>query len=73
MSSLLIYLFEQSKGLQNLFEEIVTNPAEFDSSGLLKLRRRIDPDGPQHSCAVGCSPNMCKGESFHVRLIHDLS
>jgi pyridoxal phosphate phosphatase PHOSPHO2 len=54
----------QSKGLQNLFEEIVTNPAEFEPSGLLKLRRRVDPNGPQHSCTVGCSPNMCKGDSL---------
>jgi hypothetical protein len=51
----------QSKGLQTLFDEIVTNPAEWDSSGLLKLRRKIDPSGPQHSCKVGCSANMCKG------------
>lgn len=47
--------------MDSLFEEIITNPAEWDPSGLLKLRRRIDPDGPQHQCKVGCSPNMCKG------------
>src|ERR1700728_4276205 len=51
----------QSKGLSTLFEEIVTNPAEWDPSGLLKLRRRVDANGPQHTCKVGCSPNMCKG------------
>lgn len=51
----------KSKGLENLFEEIVTNPAEWESSGLLNLRRRVDPNGPQHSCKVGCSSNMCKG------------
>lgn len=51
----------QHKGLENLYEEIITNPAEWDPSGLLKVRRRIDPEGPQHSCHVGCSPNMCKG------------
>jgi pyridoxal phosphate phosphatase PHOSPHO2 len=57
-----------------LFEEIVTNPAEWDSSGLLKLRRRIDPSGPQHACKVGCNPNMCKGNlgvsqiSFSIHL-----
>ena len=45
-----------------MFHEIVTNPAEWDPSGLLKLRRKIDPSGPQHDCKVGCSPNMCKGE-----------
>jgi len=54
-------LCNQSKGLEDLFTEIVTNPAEWEPSGLLKLRRRVDPSGPQHSCKVGCSPNMCKG------------
>ena len=44
-----------------LFREIVTNPAHFEPSGLLRLRRRIAPDGPQHTCDVGCSANMCKG------------
>jgi len=54
-------LLPQSKKLENLFEEIVTNPAEWDPSGLLRLKRRVDPNGPQHNCTVGCSPNMCKG------------
>ncbi|KAG0701323.1 putative phosphatase-domain-containing protein [Suillus ampliporus] len=63
-NSVFISTILESKGLQNLFEEIVTNPAEFDPSGLLKLHRRVDPNGPQHSCAVGCSPNMCKGEEL---------
>ena len=53
----------QSKGLDALFDEIVTNPAEWEASGKLNLRRRIDPSGPQHECKVGCSPNMCKGET----------
>lgn len=46
-----------------VFREIVTNPASFTESGLLRLRRRISPDGPQHTCTVGCSANMCKGGS----------
>lgn len=54
----------KEKGLDTLFDEIITNPAEWDASGLLKLRRRIDPDGPQHQCTVGCSPNMCKGDEL---------
>ncbi|EJF65344.1 hypothetical protein DICSQDRAFT_99089 [Dichomitus squalens LYAD-421 SS1] len=58
----------KSKGLDNLFDEIVTNPAEWDESGLLKLRRRIDPSGPQHKCQVGCSPNMCKGDELEAFL-----
>ena len=53
----------KSKGLQDLFTEIVTNPAEWDPSGLLKLRRHVDPNGPQHNCPVGCDANICKGES----------
>src|SRR6267154_5366957 len=56
----------QSKGLTTLFEEIVTNPAEWDTSGLLRLRRKIDPNGPQHACKIGCSPNMCKGMVRHI-------
>lgn len=44
-----------------LFDEIVTNPAHFEPSGLLKLTRRVPPEGPQHGCKVGCSANMCKG------------
>ncbi|KAF8904457.1 phosphatase phospho-type [Gymnopilus junonius] len=67
-NSVFISTILESKGLQSLFEEIITNPAEWDPSGLLKLRRRVDPDGPQHSCAVGCSPNMCKGEELEAFL-----
>jgi pyridoxal phosphate phosphatase PHOSPHO2 len=52
----------QSKGLEDLFDEIVTNPATWEDNGLLNLRRRVDPNGPQHGCTVGCSPNMCKGK-----------
>lgn len=67
-NSIFISTILKSKGLENLFDEIVTNPAEWDESGLLKLRRRIDPDGPQHKCTVGCSPNMCKGEELDAFL-----
>jgi len=67
-NSVFITTILKSKGLQDLFEEIVTNPAEWDSSGLLQLRRRVDPDGPQHQCQVGCSPNMCKGEELEAFL-----
>jgi len=51
----------EDNGLATLFDEIITNPAEWDPSGLLKLHRRVDPQGPQHSCSIGCQPNMCKG------------
>ncbi|KAG9220693.1 hypothetical protein CCMSSC00406_0003792 [Pleurotus cornucopiae] len=63
-NSVFISTILKDKGLDDLFEEVITNPAEFEPSGLLSLRRRVDPDGPQHSCTVGCSPNMCKGEEL---------
>ncbi|PKI83483.1 hypothetical protein MVES_002417 [Malassezia vespertilionis] len=47
-----------------LFREIVTNPAAWDAQGMLHLSRRVPPDGPQHSCKVGCSANMCKGDEL---------
>ncbi|KAJ7178380.1 phosphatase phospho-type [Mycena crocata] len=53
-NSVYISIILKEKGLQGMFDEIVTNPAEWDPSGLLVLRRRVDPNGPQHTCAVGC-------------------
>ncbi|KAF9049984.1 phosphatase phospho-type [Panaeolus papilionaceus] len=67
-NSVFISTILKAKGLEDLFQEIITNPAEWDNSGLLKLRRRVDPLGPQHSCQVGCSPNMCKGEELEAFL-----
>ncbi|PFH53831.1 hypothetical protein AMATHDRAFT_136744 [Amanita thiersii Skay4041] len=67
-NSVFISTILEAKNLQNLFKEIITNPAEWDESGLLKLRRKIDLDGPQHSCTVGCNPNMCKGEELEAFL-----
>jgi len=67
-NSVFISTILENKGLDTLFEEIVTNPAEWEPSGLLNLRRRIDPNGPQHSCTVGCSPNMCKGDELDAFL-----
>lgn len=67
-NSVFISTILQSKGLGTLFQEIITNPADWEPSGLLKLRRRVDPSGPQHSCKVGCSPNMCKGEELDAFL-----
>lgn len=54
----------KANGLSDLYHEIITNPAHFDDTGLLHVRRRVSPDGPQHSCKVGCKPNMCKGEEL---------
>ncbi|CAA7261725.1 unnamed protein product [Cyclocybe aegerita] len=67
-NSVFISTILEAKGLQALFEEIITNRAEWEPSGLLKLQRRVDPEGPQHSCKVGCSPNMCKGEELEAFL-----
>jgi len=52
--------------MENFFEEIITNPAEFLDNGLLQLKRRVDPSGEQHGCKIGCSANMCKGKLFCI-------
>lgn len=49
--------------LTKLFDRITTNPSHWDEKNQLLITRRISPDGPQHTCQVGCSPNMCKGWS----------
>ncbi|TFK44376.1 phosphatase phospho-type [Crucibulum laeve] len=67
-NSVFISTILKSKGLETLFHEIITNPAEWAPSGLLKLRRRVDPAGTQHGCKVGCSPNMCKGKELEAFL-----
>ncbi|KAM0748956.1 hypothetical protein T439DRAFT_364472 [Meredithblackwellia eburnea MCA 4105] len=51
-------------GLSDQFVEIITNPAEFKPNGLLHLQRRVDPNGEQHGCKIGCSANMCKGKEL---------
>ncbi|KAH9954129.1 phosphatase phospho-type [Russula dissimulans] len=58
----------ESKGLQDLFTDIVTNPAEWDPSGLLKVGRHVDPNGPQHNCPLRCNPNICKGQELDAFL-----
>jgi len=68
-NSVFISTILEDKGLTTLFDEIITNPAEWDLSGFLKLRRRVDPQGPQHTCLVGCQPNMCKGEELDAYLL----
>ncbi|KAF7792343.1 hypothetical protein EIP86_003379 [Pleurotus ostreatoroseus] len=71
-NSVFIKTILKEKGLENLFDEIITNPAEWEASGLLHLRRRVDPSGPQHKCKVGCAPNMCKGDELDAFLArHD--
>ncbi|GAA6032347.1 hypothetical protein JCM8097_008130 [Rhodosporidiobolus ruineniae] len=53
-------------GIDEAVDEVITNPAEFNDDGLLVVRRRIDPNGPQHTCKVGCSPNLCKGDELEA-------
>lgn len=50
--------------IDNLFSSVITNKAHWSNDGCLMLSRRVDPNGPQHNCKIGCSPNMCKGEFF---------
>ncbi|KAK1233175.1 hypothetical protein PQX77_003711 [Marasmius sp. AFHP31] len=67
-NSVFIDVILKEKKLETLFDEIITNPAQWEESGLLNLRRRVDPEGPQHHCEVGCSANMCKGQELHAFL-----
>ncbi|EJD02866.1 uncharacterized protein FOMMEDRAFT_107885 [Fomitiporia mediterranea MF3/22] len=67
-NSVFISTILEEKGITSLFDKVVTNPAEWEPTGLLKLRRRVDPSGPQHNCKIGCSPNMCKGDELDAFL-----
>lgn len=52
----------EDKKISHLFDAIITNKAEWTPKGCLNVSRRVDPNGPQHQCKIGCSPNMCKGK-----------
>ncbi|KAH7108425.1 phosphatase phospho-type [Auriculariales sp. MPI-PUGE-AT-0066] len=54
----------KANDLGHIYDETITNPAEWDNAGRLRVHRRIPADGPQHGCKVGCKPNMCKGEEL---------
>ncbi|CAD6568118.1 MAG: hypothetical protein CYPHOPRED_002325 [Cyphobasidiales sp. Tagirdzhanova-0007] len=55
--------------LGSIFSEIITNPASFNSAGLLEISRRVPAtSADQHSCKVGCSANMCKGQELEAFL-----
>ncbi|KAG9102716.1 hypothetical protein FRC06_001354 [Ceratobasidium sp. 370] len=56
----------EHNNLSDLFTEIVTNKAEWHGDRL-DIRRHIAPDGPQHGCKIGCSPNLCKGKYSEQR------
>ncbi|MBW0532954.1 hypothetical protein O181_072669 [Austropuccinia psidii MF-1] len=63
-NSIFIELVLKHYNLYHLFEDsIITNPAHWDADhpDRINLKRRVDPNGPQHTCSFGCSPNMCKG------------
>ena len=61
------YHLTQHIGMTDIFEEIITNPASFADNGLLEINRRVLASDPkQHSCKVGCSANMCKGEELEA-------
>ncbi|KAG7530768.1 hypothetical protein FFLO_04810 [Filobasidium floriforme] len=54
-------------GLTDLFTNIITNPAHWDTSSpnTLLVGRLIPKDSPnQHTCQVGCLVNMCKGDEL---------
>ncbi|KAF8839493.1 hypothetical protein BDN67DRAFT_1070025 [Paxillus ammoniavirescens] len=55
------------KGIRDCFDEIVTNPADFNdpsSPHLLVLHNRVGPNDQPHACTVGCDDNMCKGKEL---------
>ncbi|PWN22833.1 hypothetical protein BCV69DRAFT_280441 [Microstroma glucosiphilum] len=59
----------EHQGLTNIFDEIVTNPAHFEKDGTLNVSRRVPAEAQvQHTCKVGCSANMCKGEELDAFL-----
>lgn len=61
-NSAYIDIILKEQGLENFFEDVITNPAQFLPNGCLEVKRRVLADAPkQHGCKVGCSPNMCKG------------
>ncbi|KDQ21703.1 hypothetical protein BOTBODRAFT_26130 [Botryobasidium botryosum FD-172 SS1] len=58
----------KARGLEELFDVIVTNPAKWSDDGCLELERRVAKGGPPHNCPNGCGPNMCKGAELDAYL-----
>jgi len=58
----------KARGLEDLFDFIVTNPAKWTDDGRLELERRVPKGGPPHNCPNGCGPNMCKGAELDAYL-----
>lgn len=72
-----IRLILEHHNLGSLFNEVVSNPAEWTPEGCLVIRRRVPPEGVQHGCDAkprACSANMCKGKlvfsKFDLRFTH---
>ena len=61
----------KENGLLDLFSEIITNPAHWDSQqpDWLHVGRRLPPSAEPHNCAVGCLANMCKGDELDAYLV----
>ncbi|OLP97057.1 Inorganic pyrophosphatase 3 [Symbiodinium microadriaticum] len=57
-NTVFIEAFLQSAGLRSCFSEIITNAAEFNSDGCLRVRPFHE--GPPHGCPL-CPDNLCKG------------
>lgn len=67
-NTVFIEAFMQKHGIRELFDEILTNPAEFDEHERLIVRPYHTP--PPHKCPL-CPPNLCKGmvlEAVRARL-----
>eukprot|EP01135_Chromosphaera_perkinsii_P006875 Nk52_evm30s621 gene=Nk52_evmTU30s621 len=48
--------------ISHLFDHVVTNEAEYDSSGMMNIYPyHGHGDRPAHACAIGCKSNLCKG------------
>lgn len=57
-NTIFIEAFLSHHGIRDLFTEVITNPADFDSEGCLHVRPYHE--GPPHECPL-CPSNLCKG------------
>ncbi|KAG0227859.1 hypothetical protein BGW42_002550 [Actinomortierella wolfii] len=58
-------------GILDLFDRIITNPAQWCAPDFerLEIRRLIEPHHPPHQCPLGiCSLNICKGQELDAIL-----
>lgn len=57
-NTVFIEAFLEKQGLRGLFQEVITNPAQFDEQGRLHITPHHT--GAPHSCPL-CPQNLCKG------------